>query len=99
LRLALIGYGNVARALARLLRAKRGEHPFVITGAMTRRGFIMDPAGIPPDPVFVPASAAVEAFLDECPCEVVVELSTLSPLDGEPAISHIRAACARASTW
>jgi len=95
LRLALIGYGNVARALAHLLKQKRGEHPFVVTGAVTRRGYVMDPAGIPPDPVFVGTGCTVEAFLDECPCEVVVELTTLNPVDGEPAVSHIRAAMDR----
>lgn len=95
MRLALIGYGNVARALARLLQAKRGAHPFLITGAMTRRGFVIDPAGLPPEPVFVAAPRGVEPFLAECPCDAMVELSTLSPLDGEPAVSHIRAAFAR----
>lgn len=95
MRLALIGYGKVARAFARLLERKRGAHPFVITGAMTRRGFIIDPVGIAPDPVFIPASCNVESFLADCPCDAMVELSTLSPLDGEPATSHIRAAFAR----
>jgi homoserine dehydrogenase len=95
LRLALIGYGNVARAFAGLLEAKRGAHPFMITGAMTRRGFIINQSGILPDPVFVPAQCSVESFLAECPCDAMVELSTLSALDGEPAASHIRAAFAR----
>ena len=95
MRLALIGYGSVARALARLLKERRGEHPFVVTGAMARRCYVMDPAGVPPDPVFVEPGCAVEAFLDECRCEVVVELTTLNPVDGEPAVSHIRAAMER----
>lgn len=95
MKLALIGYGTVARALARLLQQKRGAHPFVMTGAMTRRGYVLDPAGIPPDSVLVETSCTVEVFLDECPCDVVAELTTLNPFEGEPAITHIRAAFAR----
>lgn len=95
MKLALIGYGRVARAFARLLAARRGAHPFVITGAMARRRYILDPAGIPVEPVFVEAECNVEGFLNECPCDAVVELTTLNPLDGEPAISHVRAAFAR----
>jgi homoserine dehydrogenase len=96
LKLALIGYGNVGRALARLLAQKRQEFPFVITGIHTlRHGTAVDPAGLPPDPVFGPRAASIEEFLDCARAEVAVELTTLNPNDGEPAISHIRAAFAR----
>jgi homoserine dehydrogenase len=37
----------------------------------------------------------VEAFLDRARPEIAVELTTLNPATGEPAISHIRAAFAR----
>ena len=37
MRLALIGYGHAARALARLLRQKRAEFPFLVTGIHTLR--------------------------------------------------------------
>ena len=42
-----------------------------------------------------PAAPTVEAFLDQARADVLVELTTLNPLNGEPAISHIRAAFAR----
>ena len=94
-RLALIGYGNVARALARLLDRQR-QYPFRITGIHTaRHGTAVSQKGLRADPVFGPAAESIEAFLDAAKADVAVELSTLNPSTGEPAISHIRAAFAR----
>jgi homoserine dehydrogenase len=96
MKLALIGFGNVGRALARLLRQKRREFPFIITGIHTlRHGTAVDPAGLPVEPTFGPRLPSVEAFLDAARAEIAVELTTLDPSTGEPAISHIRAAFAR----
>jgi len=96
LKLALIGYGNVGRALAKLLVAKRNEFPFTITGIHTlRHGTAIDPAGVKHAETFGPRAASVDAFLDAARADVAVELTTLNPVDGEPAISHIRAALAR----
>jgi homoserine dehydrogenase len=96
LNLALIGYGNVARALVRLLRQKRREFPFTVTGIHTlRHGTAVDPAGLPPDPPFGPRAASIEEFFQGAAADVAVELTTLNPATGEPAVSHIRAAFAR----
>jgi homoserine dehydrogenase len=96
LKLALIGYGNVGRALARLMRKKRRDFPFTITGIHTlRHGTAVDPAGLPADPVFGPGAGSIGEFLDAARAEAAVELTTLNPSDGEPAISHIRAAFSR----
>jgi len=96
LKLALIGYGNVGRALAKLLVAKRNEFPFTITGIHTlRHGTAIDPEGVKHAETFGPRAASVDAFLDAARADVAVELTTLNPVDGEPAISHIRAALAR----
>jgi homoserine dehydrogenase len=96
LRLALIGYGNVGRALATLIRRKRREFPFLITGIHTlRHGTAADPNGLPEGPPFGPRAESIEAFLDAARAEAAVELTTLNPSTGEPAISHIRAAFAR----
>ncbi len=96
MKLALIGYGNVARALARLLNNKSRELPFTITGIHTlRHGTAADPGGLPSEPAFGPRVPSVEAFLDMARADVAVELTTLDPTAGEPAISHIRAAFAR----
>ncbi len=96
LKLALIGYGNVGRALAHLLRQKQCEYPFTITGIHTlRHGTVVNAEGLPDKPTFGPRAASIEEFLDAAAADVAVELTTLNPSTGEPAISHIRAAFAR----
>jgi homoserine dehydrogenase len=96
LKLALIGYGNVGRALAKLLAAKRADFPFVITGIHTlRHGTAIDPAGVKDADTFGPRAASIDAFLEAARADVAVELTTLNPINGEPAISHMRAAFAR----
>ena len=93
MKLALIGYGNVARSLAQLIAQKRREYPFTVTGIHTlRHGTAIDPSGLPAEPVFGPRMDSIGAFLDAACADVAVELTTLNPIDGEPAISHIRAA-------
>src|SRR5271155_6255400 len=96
MKLALIGYGHVGRAFARLLEAQRSVFPFRIAAIHTlRHGSAFDDAGLPVDPAGGPRVESVEAFLDRARPEIVVELTTLNPATGEPAISHIRAAFAR----
>src|ERR1051325_4179150 len=96
MKLALIGYGNVGRALARLLRQKRREFAFPITGIHTlRHGTAVDARGLSPDPKMGPRAASIEEFLDAAGAQAAVELTTLNPSTGEPAIAHIRAAFAR----
>ena len=96
MKLALIGYGHVGRALGRLLWSKRAEFPFIVTGIHTlRHGTAVAPEGLPDDPPFGPRSGSIEEFLDAARADIAVELTTLNPSTGEPAIAHIRAAFAR----
>ena len=96
MKLALIGYGNVGRALARLLRQKQSEFPFSITGIHTaRHGTAVDPRGLSADPHFQAAAPSIAEFLDTAKADAAVELTTLNPVTGQPAIDHIRAAFAR----
>lgn len=96
MKLALIGYGKVGRAFARLLGEKRAIYPFRITGIHTlRHGTAIDARGLPLEPVFGPASPDVDGFLSSSRADILVEVSPLNPQTGEPAISHIRAAFAR----
>jgi homoserine dehydrogenase len=96
LKIALVGFGNVARALVPLLEDQRAAYPFRIVGIHTaRHGTAWDQDGLPSDPVFGPAAPSVEAFLDLAQAEVMVELTPLDPVAGEPAVSHIRSAFAR----
>ena len=93
MRVALIGFGNVGRALARLLNEQGEAFPFRLVGIHTaRHGTAIDPKGLPADPAFGPAASSVAEFLAAVPAEVMVELTPLNPLTGEPAISNIRAA-------
>ena len=95
MRVAILGYGNVARALARLLEKQRRAWPFHIVAAHTlRHGTAYDPQGLPVEPQFGPPAASAEEFLRRSRADVLVELTTLNPETGEPALSHIRAAFA-----
>ncbi|HJT87488.1 MAG TPA: hypothetical protein VJ732_06520 [Bryobacteraceae bacterium] len=95
-KLAILGYGNVGRALARLLHQRRKQFPFTITGIHTlRHGTAVDPQGLAPDLPFGTRLASVPEFLDAARADVAVELTTLNPATGEPALTHIRAAFAR----
>lgn len=60
-----------------------------------RQGTAYDPKGIPLEPQFGESAANVEEFLDRSQADVAIEITTLNPSSGEPAISHIRAAFAR----
>ncbi|HEX4773437.1 MAG TPA: hypothetical protein VH351_21580 [Bryobacteraceae bacterium] len=96
MRLALIGYGSVGKTFARLLYAKRTVFPFRITGIHTaRHGTVYEPRGLPIAPEFKPSAASVAEFLDTARPDVMVEITTLNPETGQPAISHIEEAFAR----
>jgi homoserine dehydrogenase len=96
LRVALIGFGNVGRAFARLLDSKRAQYPFHIIGIHTaRQGTAYDAKRLPVVPQFGEGAPSVEAFLDRAAPDVAIEITTLNPATGEPATSHIRAAFAR----
>lgn len=96
MKLALIGYGHVGRAFARLLAAKRAAFPFRIVAIHTQRhGTVYHASGLPVEPSFGPAAPSIGEFLDRSRAEMMIELTTLNPATGEPAISHIRAAFAR----
>jgi homoserine dehydrogenase len=112
LRLASLGYGNVGRAVARMLADKADElqrrHDVWLryTGIYTRSaGPEIMPEGMAPARVVAvglpmgarvtggtrPLSEALD-FIRNCPADVVLELTTLNPQSGQPAIEHVRAA-------
>ena len=100
MKLAIIGWGNVGRALGRLLQKKRRDFPFRVTGIHTlRHGTVTASEGLRWEALdaveFGPRAPSVEAFLDAAAADCAVELTTLNPSTGEPAIGHIRAAFAR----
>ena len=86
----------MGRAFARVLEAQRKVFPFRIVGIHTlRHGSAFDQRGLPIEPSYGPRCGSVEEFLDRARPNIVVEITTLNPATGEPAISHIRAAFAR----
>ncbi|MGC4051054.1 MAG: hypothetical protein QM757_16950 [Paludibaculum sp.] len=95
MRVAIIGYGNVGRAFARLLfEQKRSAYPFRIVAVHTaRHGSAYDLKGLPVEPAFGPAApSSIEEFLSRARAEIAIELTPLNPESGEPAITHIRCA-------
>lgn len=96
MRVSLIGYGHVGKAFARLLEKRRSAFPFRIVGIHTaRHGTAYEDRGLPVEPVFNAPAPSVLEFLDRSRPEVMVEITTLNPETGEPAITHIRSAIAR----
>jgi homoserine dehydrogenase len=90
LKVALIGFGNVGKAFARLLASQRSRYPFRISGIHT-----LNHGAAYGSMEFGPRAGSIEEFLERAKSEVVIEITSLEPATGEPAISHIRAAFAR----
>jgi homoserine dehydrogenase len=105
--LCILGFGNVGRALARHLLAKRSELrerygiEWQLTGVATRRmGWLADARGFdvaalladrPPEPRPQELNN-VHDWLSAARADALFELSSLNPQSGQPAIDHIRAA-------
>ncbi len=102
--LALIGFGNVHRALLQLLNRKRTELlqtydlTFNVTGVYSRRmGFLADPDGFDISAllegrVTAPLAANLHDWLERASPTLLFEASSLDPFTGQPAISYIQAA-------
>ena len=93
MRLALIGFGNVGRALARMLLATNA--PFSVTALATRRhGAVVDAAGIDLTTILAGTDLPLGAVppISSLPADVLVEMTPLDPVTGEPALSYIREA-------
>ena len=106
-KLALIGFGNVHRALLQLLERKRTELQtqydltFSVTGVYSRRiGFLADSDGFDiPDllagRVNAPLIENLHDWLEQSAPTLLFEASSLDPFTGQPAISYIQAALER----
>ncbi len=102
LKIALIGYGNVAKAFVKLLHEKAAQLPFspAISGVYTRTlGFrwLPDKAFLPeeilanlPGPRRIMGGAS--KFIERIEADVLVELTVLDKESGEPAAEYIRTA-------
>lgn len=106
--LCLIGFGNIGRALTRLLLVKRAELRDIygiewrITGIATRRmGWIADPHGLDVEEFlndtydYRPLTSpptTVQEWLTATQADVLFEMSSLNTQTGQPAIAHLQAA-------
>lgn len=103
-RLCFLGFGNVGRALARLLVAKSTELrdsfdlEWTITGVASRRiGWLTNENGFEVQELLAAKdrSANSEAGIDEwlkiAAPDVVFETTSLNPENGQPAIDYLRA--------
>ncbi len=106
--LCLIGFGNIGRALARLLLAKRDELrdgygiEWRITGIATRRmGWLANPRGLDVERFLEgvydagessSSLANVQEWLTAAQADVLFEISSLNLQAGQPAISYLQAA-------
>src|SRR5262249_5687978 len=112
LRVALLGCGNVGRALLAMVAEKtdalRDERDLTLTfsgGRARPGGGWIAPAGMDAATLLAsgwprkPAPTGAQpltgdgvTFARECPADVLVELTALNPLTGQPATDHVRAA-------
>ncbi|GHO73638.1 homoserine dehydrogenase [Ktedonobacter sp. SOSP1-85] len=104
--LCILGFGNVGRALARHLLAKREDLrneygiEWRVTGVATRRmGWIADPQGIDLEALLagnVPPTQTeprdVQEWLQAAQADVLFELTSTNPQTGQPAIDYMRTA-------
>lgn len=105
MRIGFAGFGNVGRALARLLLARREEllrrHRLrfeVTLLASARRGALVDPAGLDLERALADGWSSRHAVLEAiaaAPLDLLFEATTLDPRSGEPALAHVRAALGR----
>jgi homoserine dehydrogenase len=107
-RLCFIGFGNVGKALARLLleRTDRLREQFgiewLVTGVASRRiGWLADPSGLdvaalirgePLSGIERCSGEDVGAWLAAARADALFEMSSLNPTSGQPAISYLEAA-------
>ncbi len=104
--LCLLGFGNVNRALVRLLETKKKELQdrgidWRITGVASRRlGWIADESGVDVKSLLRGQTRAgapaphgrIRDWLTASSADVLFEATSLDPKSGQPAIDHIRAA-------
>jgi homoserine dehydrogenase len=92
-RLALFGFGNVGRALARMLVATGA--PFTVTALVTgRHGAVVHPGGIDLATILAGTDLplGMSPPISALPADVLVEMTPLDPVAGEPALTYIREA-------
>lgn len=106
-RIAFLGFGNVGRALASLLLQKsptlsdRYSVAWILTGVASRRlGWLADRAGMDVAGMLAGGPSApttqrlpgIREWLEAAQADAVLEMTSLNPETGQPAIDYLRAA-------
>ena len=92
MRIALLGFGHVGRALARLLVDTRGRHPFAVTAILTgHHGALVDPQGIDLERALA-RDGFDNASVAELPADAIVEMTTLDVRTASAGLAYIRGA-------
>jgi homoserine dehydrogenase len=94
-RIALYGFGNVGRALARMLVATGA--PFTVTALVTgRHGAVVHSGGIDLTTILAGTDLPLGSAppIASLPADILVEMTPLDPVAGEPALTYIRDALA-----
>jgi homoserine dehydrogenase len=84
-RVVLLGYGNVGKAFARLLKEKRSAYPFPIVGIHTaNHGTAFHFKGLDVEPEFGPKVSSADEFLERAKPDVAIEITSLNAATGAP---------------
>jgi homoserine dehydrogenase len=96
MRVALIGFGHVGRALARLLVDTRGRHPFVVTAITSNHGSFTNEAGIDLEDALARSELGAGGPLpvSMLTADAVVDMTPLDARTGGPGLAYIRDALA-----
>ena len=97
--IAFLGFGNVNRALAALMHARRGALRdkygigYRVTGVATRRRWVAgaSPLGLDPAAPVGDLCRDVQDWLQRARPDVVFEATPLDPHAGQPALDYLRA--------
>ncbi|MEO6797638.1 MAG: homoserine dehydrogenase [Candidatus Dormibacter sp.] len=99
-RLALLGFGHVGQAFARLLllkawllRERQGLNPLLTAVITGRHGWAVDERGLQLSALLSGpglANRGAPPAIGTLPADVLIELTPVSPRDGEPALGYLR---------
>lgn len=98
MKIAIVGFGNVARGFLELLTARRdalaSDYGFApkVVAIVARRGVMLNPQGIDFDQDIVLSPRAIDFSAAIAEADVVVELTPTDVRTGEPGLEHCRTA-------
>lgn len=94
MRIAIVGFGHVGRALAKLLVAERDRLPVTVTAIVTAgHGSVVEPRGLDLERALADgAFGSPRPAIGGLPADAVVELTPLDVETGGPGLTHVREA-------